>query len=203
MRRPAVLVTVALVVATVAAVPQGGLATAGTGVGPPQPSDDEFSTETAPAPGEQLSGVLEVWQAELDGQLDSRTFGIEIARAENDGATAEVLSEQLAAVEARKAALERVRENGSLSRGAYATRIAGLAAELRAAERLANESGRVAEELPGDLVATRGVDRESIPTLRDRASELADAFAELARTITGPAIGTAPGRAGSGDRSPP
>lgn len=210
MGRPAVLVTVALVLAAVAAVPLGGLATAGPDVGAQQPTDDGSVTATAPAPGERLSGVLDVGEAELESEVDSRAFGIEVAQAASADAKAEVVSERLAAVEerldaleARKAALERARENGSLSEGAYAARIAGLAAELEGAERLANQSADVATGLPADLLASRGVDVESIRTLRDRASELGGGdVAEIARNIAGPDVGAAPGRAGPDDRGP-
>lgn len=210
MRRTTLLVTVALVLATVATVPIGGLAAVGDGVAAQQTTDEQPANETEAAPGERLSGVLNVGQAELETEVDSRTFGIKVAQAATQNAKADVvkaqledIEERIAELEERKAALERARENGSLSEGAYEARIAEVAAELEGAERLANQSAEAAGELPADLLESKGINVEAIQTLRDRADELGgQEVAEIARSIAGPSVGKAPGHAGPDDRGP-
>ncbi len=41
----------------------------------------ERPTRTTTAPGAQLAGVVSVQEAELDGEVQSRTFGVRIAPA--------------------------------------------------------------------------------------------------------------------------
>lgn len=201
MRRDAVLLSVALVLAAAAMVPIGTLAAA---------HDGQAGNETDVAPGERLSGVLDVGEAELDTEVDSRTFGIQIARASTQEAEAAVvgerlgdIEERLGALEERKDALQRARENGSMSEGAYRARIAELAARTTGLERLANEAARAAGEIPDDLLAERGIDASAIRTLETRAAALGGQdVADIARGIAGPSVGEAPGKAGPGDRGP-
>lgn len=207
MRRDAVLLSVALVLAAVAMVPIGALAAATDGTAA---HDEQAGNETDVAPGEHLSGVLDVGEAELETEVDSRAFGIQIARAATQDAKAAVVGEQLgdieerlAALEERKQALQRARENGSMTEGAYRARIADLAARTTGLERLANETARTAGELPADVLAERGIDASAIRTLESRAAELGGQdVAEIARGIAGPSVGEAPGKAGPGDRGP-
>jgi predicted deacylase len=224
MRRTALLVSVALVLVAVASVPIGGLAATGDGVAaqqttttateapPANESDEEPGNESEPAvaPGERLGGVVAVGQAEFESDVEARTFGLEVARAASQNGTAAVVAQQLnrtngrvAALEERRAALEEARENGSMSEGAYRARLAAVAAELRGAQRLANETANASQDLPVDLLQANGINATAIQTLQQRASQLGGpAVAEIARSIAGPAVGNAPDRAGPGQRGP-
>lgn len=225
MRRTALLLSVALVVAAVAAVPAGGLA-AGDGVAAQQttatetPADDPAGNQTdgheandsdpAVAPGERLGGVVAVGQSEFETEVDSRAFGLRVRGAATDNATADVVSEKLAEIRERvdrlerhTSALQQAHENGSLSDGAYRARMAHVAAELRGAERLANQTANASQRLPVALLEANGINATAIQTLRERASQLGGpAVAEIARSIAGPAVGQAPGRAVSDERRP-
>jgi len=225
MRRSALLLSVALVVAAVAAVPAGGLAAPDgvaaqqtTATEPPANETDANATAdgdasangSSVAPGERLGGVLAVGQHEFETEVDSRAFGIQVAGAATDNATASVVGEQVAEIrervqtlERRQAALQRAHENGSLSDGAYRARTAAVAAELRGAERLANQTANASQGLPAGLLESRGVNATAIQTLQQRASQLGGpAVAEIARSIAGPDVGQAPGWAGPGERGP-
>lgn len=145
------------------------------------------------APGEQLAGVVGIQEAELDGELDERTFGVRIATAASDDARADVVAEQLGDVEGRlsdldqrEAAIEERRADGEMTEGQYAAEMARIAAETRTAERLVNASEEEASDLPAELLEERGVNAEAIATLQDRANELGGPeVATIARSIAG------------------
>lgn len=145
------------------------------------------------APGEQLAGVVGVQEAELDGELDERTFDVRIANAASDEARADVVADQLGDVEGRlgdldqrKAAIEERRADGEMTEGQYAAEMARIAAETRTAERLVNASEEEASDLPAELLEERGVNAEAIATLQDRANELGGPeVATIARSIAG------------------
>lgn len=145
------------------------------------------------APGEQLAGIVGVQEAELDGELDERTFGVRIANAASDDARADVVAEQLGDVEGRlsdldqrEAAIEERRADGEMTEGQYAAEMARIAAETRTAERLVNASEEEASDLPAELLEERGVNAEAIATLQDRANELGGPeVATIARSIAG------------------
>lgn len=219
-RTTTLLLSVALVVAAVAMVPMGGLAAAGDGVAAQQTTADETPTnetadavnESVVAPGERLSGVVAVGQSELENDVDSRAFGLQVAAtATNQSARADVVQTQLGDVEQRidrlaerKQALDRARDNGSMSEGAYRARMANVAAQLEGAERLANQTENASDGLPADLLAEKGINVTAIQTLQDRANELGgQEVAEIARSIAGPMAGRAPTDAGPGERGPP
>jgi len=220
MGRTALLLSVALVVAAVAAVPAGGLA-ASDGVAAQQTTAAETeadesagnetdANESSVAPGERLGGVVAVGQQEFEADVDSRAFGLRVAGAATENATASVVGEQVPeirerveALERRKAALQRAHENGSLSDGAYRARMAGVAAELRGAQHLTNQTANASQGLPAGLLESKGVNATAIQTLQQRARQLGGpAVAEIARSIAGPAVGQAPGWAGPGERGP-
>lgn len=202
-------VAVLAVVAALVLAPVGAVAAGDALAATSSPTDD---ASDGVAPGERLSGVVAVGQSELETEVDARAYGLALARAASDGGRAEVVAdrvdavrERIDALERRKAALQRARENGSLGEGAFRARMAGVAAELAGAERLANRSASAAADLPERALADAGVDVEAIRTLRDRASDLGgQEVAEIARSIAGPAVGRAPDHAGHpADRGPP
>lgn len=216
MTRNATLIVVLLVVASLVAAP---VAAAAGGFG----AADEHEN-AAVQPGEKLSGVVNVQQAEFEGEVDERTFGVKTATAETDEARADVVAQQLEDVdrrldeiEQRKDELREKRENGEITEGEYRAGMAELNARTETTKRLANATEATANGLPADVLADKGIDVEAIQTLRDRADELSGPeVAEIARSIAGPDVGKSmagaqqpdeiadkiPDDAGPGDRGP-
>ncbi|GCF13732.1 hypothetical protein Harman_16670 [Haloarcula mannanilytica] len=184
------LLALLLVVSTLAAVPA-----------PTMAQETETVTEqadmNATAPGAQLAGVVSVQEAELDGEVQSRTFGVRVAQANTDDAKAAVVADQLndsearlADLQQRKQALNEAHENGSMSEGEYRAKMAQLHAETKNVQRLANETNETASQLPAEALEKRGVDATAIKTLSQRASELSGPeVAAIAKGIAGPNVG--------------
>lgn len=173
----------------------------------PAANDAQESDEIAP--GERLSGVVGVQGAELEGELDKRTFGIAVAKAATEEARADVVAgqvhdveERLDELEERKAELEEQRESGEISQGKYEAEVARIAAEAETAERLADASAEEAGELPAELLADRGINAEAIQTLKDDANELSgQEVAEIARSIAGNDVGAPVGGSDRAERA--
>lgn len=209
-RLTAALMAAMLVVSAFAAVPAVTMAQeTATPDGEPTTATPEAEPETATAtpdaedanetddngtdPGAQLAGVIGVGEAELDGELRSRTFGIRVARAASDGAAAGVVADQLndseerlGELRERKEALQEARENGSMSESKYRAEVARLHTETRNVERLTNETNETASGLPAETLAERGINATRIGVLSERAGELSGPeVAEIARGIAG------------------
>lgn len=158
---------------------------------------DESSTNETIEPGAQLSGVVGVQEAELNGDVEERAYGIRIAQANTDDAKAAVVAEQLnrseqrvAELEERRAELEAARENGSISNGQYRAQVAQLHAESQTVQRVNNQSNETASELPAETLEANGVNATAIRTLSERAAELSGPeTARVARTIAGASVG--------------
>jgi hypothetical protein len=198
-----VLVTALVVAPVAAAVPAGG---------PGAAFAQETETRNQTAPGEQLSGVVSVQGAEVEGEVSERAFGVRVAAANSDASKAAVVADTVDAVEERidelarrKAGLRAARENGSMSEGEYRARMATVATELATAQRLANASEATARGLPAAALAEKGVDVEAIRTLRERAGNLTGPeVAEIARSIAGRDVGRSmAGDGPPGDAGPP
>jgi len=161
-----------------------------------QASENTTGTESV-APGAQLSGIVAVGEAELDGEIEERAYGIRVARANRSDAKAAVVadqvnrtSERVADLEERREALEQARENGTLDEGEYRARVAALHAESRSAERMVNRTNRTASELPAETLDANGVDVTALRTLSERAANLTGPeTAEIARSIAGEGVG--------------
>lgn len=144
-------------------------------------------------PGEALSGALGVTDAEIQGEIAERGFGIQIAQAASNDSKADIVGDQLASVEQRldeieqrKADLEAAREAGEISEGRYKAEMATLETERATAERLANQSANTTEELPADILDANGISIDHIHTLRDRAENMTGPeVAEIAQQIAG------------------
>lgn len=190
---PALIAAVVLV-GTVAAVPAAGLGVPAADDRPVDQMDSETneSNDTV-APGERLSGVLGVQEAELDGEMESRSFGLAVARAANDEARAALIAAEvnetgaeLETLRERRADLEAARDNGSMSEGQYNARIAELASRAENVERMANQTANESQRLPAELLESKGVNVSAIRTLRTQANELGgQEVAEIARSIAG------------------
>ena len=209
MRGMALVAVVVLAAALLVAVPAVGFDGAGEFA---SGSDEEAVNASAAnttdevAPGERLSGAVGVGQAEFEGELDGRAFGIAMASAATEQGQADVvadrfegLEERLAELEAQKEALEAQRDAGEITEGEYRARITRLAAQSNAVDEAANATAGAAGGLPAERLAERGVDAEQIANLSERASELSGGeVADIARGIAGggpdaPPVGEPPG----------
>lgn len=188
-RTTALTMVVALVVAL--AVMPPGAASAFTGV---QDGDEDVEDVAEVQPGEHLNGVVGVQQAEVDGEVAERTYGVKIAQAQTDEAKADVVNgtledveDRLDELEDRLDELEEAREDGEITEGQYNAEVTKVVAEKRTAERLAEGSeATVAEHNLEEL----GVDVEAIGELRERADELGgEEVAEIAQSIAGENVG--------------
>jgi len=199
-----VIAVVLVVLAAVGAVPVAALSD--TGVGPQQATTTDAVNETneSLAPGERFAGVVGVEAAEIEGELEARTFGQRVAAAKtNESAAAVVaaevdeLDERLSELDARLQELERAHGNGTLSEGEYRARLAQLYARQRALQRQVNQTEYVAREFPAATLEAKGVDVAAIRALRSRASELSGPeVAAIAQSIAGK-------NAGAGIGGPP
>lgn len=203
MRETATLVTVLVLVAALVTAPVAAAAPAGFGA-TFQTTETDTATETPDAdnnssvsPGEKLSGVVGVQEAEFDGEMAERTYGVKIARAKSNESKAEIVNETLADIEQRlenleerKQELEDARENGSMSEGEYRAKMAAIAANVSTTKRLANASADTAESLPADLLREKGINVTAIQTLKERAQNLTGPeVAAIAKSIAGSDVG--------------
>lgn len=169
---------------------------------------DDSSDENEPggiAPGEQLAGIVAVQQAEIDGELDSRSFENRVSNATSNGSKARIVADQLnesrerlETLRERRSELGAAREAGNLSRGRYQAQAARLTAEIRSLQRLLNRSSDAAQELPADVKRANGIDDEEVERLRTDARNLSgDEVSDIARRVAGPNVGN--GLAGDDD----
>lgn len=146
------ILLIAAIAAPVAAVPLGGPASQ---VGETPEATGNGTAETPAAPGAQFSAAVEVHQAEVDGEMDDRTFGVRIARAASNDSKASVvgdrvqsLSDRLAELRDRREQLEEERANGNMSEARYRAEAAGLAARSAVLARQANSTRAASEGAP-------------------------------------------------------
>ncbi|WP_092903913.1 hypothetical protein [Halostagnicola kamekurae] len=163
-----------------------------------QAAQNDQATNESIAPGAQLTGVLGVQNAEVNGAVTERAYGIKIANAQTADAEAAVIGEQfediddrLEDLEDRRDELEDERDTGNISEGEYRAEIATIRAEQATAERLAADAESNASELPADLLEEQGVNASAIQELSERADELTGPeTAEIAQSIAGNSAGS-------------
>jgi len=155
-------------------------------------------SSTAPAtevqPGERLAGVVGVEGTDLQGDLERRAFGQRMAAANSSAAKAGVVATEVAALEDRlaelrdrKAALEDAVDNGSMTQGEFAARMANLIAAERGMTTMLNETATAAADLPAEVLAAKDISVEAIETLKSEARNLTGAaVAAIAKEIAGP-----------------
>jgi hypothetical protein len=214
MKRTAPLLAVALVLLAGVALPAGGSATRAPGTAGPaaqaeSPTGTNESDESA-APGARLAGVVAFQGAEVEGEVEGRAFGNQVARANWNGSKAEAvadrfeeLTRRMDELRERKRALAEARENGSISTARYRAELAALAARTTAVERQANQTEAATRDLPTDVLESKGVNATAIERLRNDSRQLTGPeTAAIARTIAGPGAGGALGAANV-TRGPP
>ncbi|RQG98587.1 hypothetical protein [Natrarchaeobius oligotrophus] len=197
MKRLGTILMAIVLVAALAAVPLGA-ATALADDSDDNSNDNADGIENNTVkPGEQLTGVVGVQDAEIDGEVSDRTFGIKIANAQSDEAKADIVGDRLDEIEERLdeheaefEEVEKARENGEISEGEYRAEIAKVTAENANTERAAEQAGETAGELPEDVLEERGINVEAIQELQEQANELGGPeTTELAQSIAGENVG--------------
>ncbi len=185
-RRPAktfavVIVVLALVVTPLAAAPAGQ-----------QPATDGAGgSETDPAPGPHLAGIVSVQDSTVEASVANETFQARFANATTDDERAALVEQRLAAIERRLEAarsrseeLSRAREEGSLSEDRYAARAAALADTADRLAGAATATERAAASLPADRRASIGV-AERAGDIRTEARRLRERTSDAATAIDG------------------
>jgi len=194
MKRIGTVLLVAAVVAALLAIPLGVAA-----------ATNDHDDHPA-APGEQLGGAVGVQAAAVDGELDDRTFGQQIANADSDDARAALIDARLDEIERRIVDhedritdLQERREAGEITEGRYQAQLARLEAERANTERTVDRADNTARGLPEDALADRRISIDRIDELRTNARnvggpETSDAAREIAgENVTTPISGDHPG----------
>lgn len=203
-RGTALLVAVAVFAGIVAVAPVG-IAVAQDDSGGTAGANETGETADI-SPGEQLSGVIGVQNAEISGEVESRAFGVGLDRAETDAERAAFVAERLnrseqrlAEIEQRQRELRDLREAGELSQGAFAARMAETSARAERIRRETNRSADVARGIPESVRTEQGLGTERLSTIRDRANNATGPeVAAIARGVAGGDVGgpLAPGSRG-------
>lgn len=202
----AILLAGLMVAGVVAAIPAaaavGGIAdgdhVGSVGLDSVANSEDDAANESNETrPGERLGGVIGVQAAEIEGEVESRSFERRTAADRSDDERADAVEDRLRnaerrldEIEDRQAELRERRDQGNISEGEFRARTARLAAETTTIERSMNRSAEVAAELPHEVREPRGIDNETIRTIRNRTAELSGPeVAKMAHEIAGPNVG--------------
>ncbi|WP_418284542.1 hypothetical protein [Halorubrum sp. DTA46] len=201
---------IALLVAVVALVGLAGIAAAGpvgsvvaqddagTADGDAESDGTEPTNETTDlSPGERLSGVIGVQNAEVSGEVESRAFEVGLDRATTDEERAAVVGDRLdrneqrlAEIEARQQELRERRDAGELSEGAFAARMAETSVRAEQVKRETNRSADVARGLPESVRDDRGLHDDRLDRVRDRAGNASGPeIAAIARGVAGNDVG--------------
>lgn len=175
------------------------------------PADDDEMQ-----PGASFAGVVGVQRAEVGNEVAQRSLDRRLAAANSNHSKAAVvaneterLDERLDELETRKERLRTAYDNGSIGRGEYQARLAGLAVEIRAVERRANTTASVAAGLSPGALGETGVDATEVRSVASRANqvgggEVAEAATRVAGRNVGNGISDAPGQRGpNGTAGPP
>lgn len=157
----------------------------------------EAPTDLDVEPGEQLAGAISVTDAEIDGEIEERAFGLAIANAATEDEKAEIIAEKVNNVsdrvddlDERLADLEDKREAGEISQGQYAAEVAQIEAERATVERQAAQVVNASADLPEEMLSEHGVNVTAIHTIQENASELTGPeIAEIAKSIAGDNVG--------------
>lgn len=203
-RTASLVMAFAMVVSMVAAAPAAAAGMADVSI----QTDGEYATtsnetvdnESEVQLGERLSGIVAVQEAEIDGEVESRAFGLAVAKAETNESKADIVaqklennSERVAGLEQRLEELEQQRDNEEISEGEYRAKAAAVAVQLGTVERTTNQSAQAAGGLPAELLEERGIDAGAIEQLRQNASELRGGAADVAGDIAGDRAGAPAG----------
>lgn len=191
MRRTGPLVALMVVVGTLA------FPVAGVGAQETETPTDELNApadeNATVSPGERLSGVVGVQEAEVEAEIETRGLELALTRADDNASTAVTIAQtlteneaRLAELKERRTELDAQRENGTISEGEYRARMATLATEVETVEEQLNQTTEAVADLPEGTLEENGVNTTAIRTLEQTASELhGQEVAEIAQSIAG------------------
>lgn len=148
-------------------------------------------------PGARLAGVVGVQQAEVQGEVEHRAFGLSIAAARSNNSKVRVLANEseririrLQELENRTEMLNRSYRNGTIRTGTYHARLATISARIRTMERLANQTVDTAHGLPAHALEAHGVNVSDLERVRSHARNMSGAeVSAIAREMAGPHAG--------------
>ncbi|WP_143416397.1 coiled-coil domain-containing protein [Halobacterium hubeiense] len=198
MKATVLLVTALLVVGAAApmavATAADGSAAADAVVTQEEDAANGTDNETETAPGARLAGVVGVQGAEVEGEVERRAFGQQVAAANSNASKASVvanqtksLNQRLEELRERKQELETAHKNENISRGRYRAEMAGLSARISTLQAMSNETAEEARSLPDDELEAHGVNVSALDRLQTSASNLSGPeVAAIARDIAGP-----------------
>jgi hypothetical protein len=163
--------------------------------------ENETAGNESAAPGARLGGVVGMQRAGLEGELEARTFGLAVARANSENGRVAVVARQYTDLEQRlanlteqKRELQRAHANGSLSTAQFRAEMAVLHERTQTVRRLSNETANASEGLPVEQLEARGVNATAIQRLKQNASDLTGPeVSAIARSIAGRSHGRAQG----------
>lgn len=200
-KRSIVLATLVVAAGLISAVAFVGSAAAEPSPGA-QTLEQQASTNQSnvtPSPGAVLGGAVAAHQVELDGEIEQRSFGLQIAAAQSNESAAATLADVQDRLQNRSAALEGEfdeldQQRANMSEARYHAEATRLATEAQSLEGFANVSERTAGTMPSEVLTAQGVNVTAIQELRNHAQTTSGPeVAAIARSIAGPSMGQAMG----------
>lgn len=205
MGKTLVVIVVALLLG-VAALPTAALSAPG---GPAIDAQQDEPGNASIAPGEAFAGAVGVQREELDGEVETRAYGLSIAAVRSESGKAQIvanrtqmLERRLDRLHAQQQALRQAHQNGTITNGRYRAEMAQVAARIHTVQRLLNQSESTARSLPQPVRERHGINVSAIERLRTNARNLTGPeVAAIARSIAGPPF-DGPIRRGPPGRAP-
>lgn len=164
-----------------------------------QTSEPAANNTSAPetSPGAMFAGSVSVQHQEIQGELEHRSFGLQVAAAASNNSTAQVLNhtqerlqQRLAELEQEQTWLNESLANGTISEAQYQVRMSAVVTKSSNLERLANSTNQTAAMLPREILEANGVNVTALEHVRDRAHNMTGPeTAAMARQIAGNSIG--------------
>ncbi|MBS3760994.1 hypothetical protein [Halodesulfurarchaeum sp.] len=178
-----------------------------------QTNDTDVNNTTAneTKPGLHLAASVAVQQQELQGEIEHRSFGLEVAAAATNDSKAQVLNRTQEHLESRLTELEQEQAqmnaslaNGTISESQYQVGMSALVTKTSNLERMANSTSQTAETLSNETLEANGVNATALMHIRTQAHNMTGPeTAAMARQIAGNNVGMPMGPPQGVPRGPP
>jgi hypothetical protein len=178
-----------------------------------QTNDTDLNNTTAneTRPGVRLAASVAVQHQELQGEIEHRSFGLEVAAAATNDSKAQVLNRTqqhlesgITELEQEQAQLNASLANGTISESQYQVRMSALVTKTSNLERMANSTSQTAETLPNETLEANGVNVSALMHIRTQAHNMTGPeTAAMARQIAGNSVGMPMGPPQEMPRGPP
>ncbi|MFB6187303.1 MAG: hypothetical protein ABEI86_10605, partial [Halobacteriaceae archaeon] len=154
---------------------------------------DHGNNKTDILPGVRFTGVVNIQHTELQGNVEKRSFAIQLRKADSPSEKAAIIAEkvkslqqQITNLQERKQTLKNALQNGSISKSEYRAEIAELVSQINNVRQMVNKTVRVAKGLPTELLAAKGINVSAIVQLKNHAANMSgQEIAAIARSIRG------------------